>query len=102
LGSRTKTQPAAGTRPKAGSEPRKGAHPSNARLVAALATGLKLDEATVKAAFAKIDAAHKADHAAREDARHAAIAKQLGLSSDAVEAAFDANRPAKQGPPRAA
>jgi hypothetical protein len=32
---------------------------------------------------------------------YAAIAKQLGLGTDAVKAAFEANRPAKQGPPPA-
>ncbi len=41
------------------------------------------------------DATHKTDHAARETAMYAAIAKELGLSADAVKAAFDANRPAK-------
>jgi hypothetical protein len=94
-------RPAAGSRPKAGSKPKRGARPSNAKLIAALATGLKLDEATVKAAFAKIDAAHKAEHAAREDAMYAAVAKQLGVSSDAVKAAFEANRPANHEAPPA-
>jgi hypothetical protein len=92
-------KPAAGTKPTAGSRPKRGARPDNTKLITALATGLKLDEATVKAAFAKLDAAHQADHAARETAMYAAIAEQLGVSSDAVKAAFEANRPAKQGPP---
>jgi hypothetical protein len=94
-------KPAAGTKPTAGSRPKRGAKPDNSKLITALATGLKLDEATVKAAFTKLDAAHKADHSARESAMYAAIAKQLGLSTDAVQAAFEANRPAKQGPPPA-
>ena len=74
--------------------PPRGARPSNARLVAALASGLDLDSATVKAAFAKLDAAHEAEHSAREAAMYAAIASDLGLSTDAVQAAFEANRPA--------
>ncbi len=91
-------KPAAGTRPAkpaAGTRPAKGARPDQSKLIAALATGLGIDEATVKAAFDKIDAAHQADHAARDDAKFAAIAKELGLSTAAVKAAFEANRPAK-------
>jgi protein-disulfide isomerase-like protein with CxxC motif len=95
------TKPAAGSKPPAGSRPERGARPDNSKLISALATGLKLDEATVKAAFTKLDAAHKADHSARETAMYAAIATQLGLGTDAVKAAFEANRPAKQGPPPA-
>ena len=64
-------------------------------MITALATGLNLDEATVKAAFDKLDAAHKADHAADHDAEYAAIAKTLGVDADAVKAAFEAARPAK-------
>jgi protein-disulfide isomerase-like protein with CxxC motif len=85
-------KPAAGTRPPQGARP---ARPDNSKLVTALATGLGIDEATVKAAFDKLDAAHKADHSARETAMYATVAKELGLTSDAVKAAFDANRPAK-------
>ncbi len=91
-------KPAAGSKPTAGSRPKPGARRSNTKLVAALATGLNLNEATVKAALDKIDAAHKADHPSRGDAMTAAIAKQLGLSTDAVRAAFEANRPAKPAP----
>lgn len=61
---------------------------------AALASSLNVDTATVKAAFAKIEAARKADHAARE-AAHAALAAQLNVSTAAVKNAFEANRPAK-------
>jgi hypothetical protein len=86
-------RPARGTTP--GTRPAK---PDNTKLVAALASGLNIDAATVKAAFAKLDAAHKDDHGDRESAMYAAVAKQLGVSADAVRAAFEANRPA----PRAA
>jgi hypothetical protein len=75
--------------------PPRGAKPSNAKLVAALASGLDLDTATVKAAFAKIEAAHQAERTAREAAMYAAVASDLGLSTDAVRAAFEANRPAQ-------
>jgi len=71
------------------------AKPANTKLVAALASGLSIDTATVKAAFAKIEAARKADHAAREAAMYAAVAAQLNVSADAVKTAFEANRPAK-------
>ena len=71
----------------------------NTRLVAALASGLNIDTATVKAALAKIDAAHKADHGKREAAMYASIAKELGLTRGAVRAAFDANRPAMPARP---
>jgi hypothetical protein len=69
--------------------------PSNTKLIAALAGGLDLDAATVKAAFAKIERARKAEHDARQAAMHAAVAAQLNLGADAVKAAFEANRPAK-------
>jgi protein-disulfide isomerase-like protein with CxxC motif len=75
--------------------PPAGARPSNTKLIAALASGLGIDEATVKAALDKIETAHKAEHTAREAAMYAALAKELGLSADAVQAAFEANRPAK-------
>jgi len=54
--------------------------------------------ATVKAAFDKIHAAHEADHSARDAAMYAAVAEKLGLSADAVKAAFEANRPARRAP----
>jgi len=85
-------KPAAGTRPAPGTRP---ARPDQSKLIAALATGLGIDEATVKAAFDRLEAAHQADHAARETAMYAAVAKELGLSTDAVKAAFEANRPAR-------
>jgi hypothetical protein len=85
-------RPAAGTKPAKGTRPAK---PDDAKLVTALATGLSIDEATVQAAFDTIEADHQADHTARETAMYAAVAKELGLSADAVQAAFEANRPAK-------
>lgn len=93
--------PAAGSGPAAGSEPTgpRPARPDDSKLVTALATGLKLDEATVQAAFDKLDAAHKSADAARRTAMYAAIGASLGLRSDAVQAAFEANRPARHGPP---
>jgi hypothetical protein len=101
-------KPAAGTKPAAGSKPpakpagARPPKPDNSKLVTALATGLGIDEATVKAAFDKIDAAHQADHATQDAAKYAAIASKLGVSADAVKAAFEANRPAHAGPPPAA
>ena len=80
-------KPARGTKPSA--------KPSNTKLIAALASGLDLDTVTVKAALDKVEAARKADHAAREAAMYAAVAAELNLSTDAVRAAFEANRPAK-------
>ncbi|MDP1849328.1 MAG: hypothetical protein Q8K79_16170 [Solirubrobacteraceae bacterium] len=73
----------------------RGAKPSNTKLIAALASGLNLDAATVRAAFTKIEADHRAAHAAREAATYAAVAQQLGLETAAVKAAFAASRPAK-------
>lgn len=72
-----------------------GPQVDDTKLVSALATGLKLDEATVKAALAKVAAAHEAEHTARETARYAAIAKTLGLDATDVQKAFEAARPAR-------
>ncbi len=88
-------RPAKPARGTAGARPARGAKPSQTKLVAALASGLNLDTATVKAAFAKLDAARRAEHTAREAAMYAAVAKALGLETAAVKAAFEANRPAK-------
>jgi protein-disulfide isomerase-like protein with CxxC motif len=71
------------------------AKPDNTALIAALASGLGLDEATVKAAFDKLEAAHQAEHKARDAAFAAALAKELGLKTDVVQAALDATRPAR-------
>ena len=88
-------RPSRGARGTNGARPPRGAKPSHARLIAALARGLNLETATVKAAFTKIEAARKAEHTAREAAMYAAVAADLGLSADAVKAAFEANRPAR-------
>ncbi|MDX6705065.1 MAG: hypothetical protein QOK16_3413 [Solirubrobacteraceae bacterium] len=73
----------------------KHARPDNSKLVAALARGLHLERAAVQAAFDTIDAARKTEHDSREAAMYAAIASKLGVSANAVKAAFEANRPAK-------
>jgi protein-disulfide isomerase-like protein with CxxC motif len=78
-----------------GGRPARGARPSNTKLVAALASGLNLDTASVKAAFDRIEAAHQAEHATRDAAMYSALAAELGVSTDAVKAAFEANRPAR-------
>jgi hypothetical protein len=62
-------------------------------LVSALAKGLNVDEATVKAALGKIAASHEADHTARETAFYAAIAKSLGVDASTVQKAFEAACP---------
>ena len=92
--------------PGAGPGGPRGGHPDGGRpgfddsaLIAALATGLNIDQATVKAAFEKLAAAHEADHGARENAFFAAVAKALGLDASAVQKAFEAARPAPPTPP---
>ena len=89
------TKPPAGAKPPAGDRPARGAKPDDSKLITALATGLSLDEATVKAAVDKLDADRQAAHETQETARYAAIAKSLGVDADAVKAAFEAARPAK-------
>lgn len=79
-------------RPARGAKPGK---PDNSKLVSVLATGLNLDEATVKAALAKLEADRKTAHETQEDARYAAIATALGVDAANVEAAFEAVRPAR-------
>jgi N-formylglutamate amidohydrolase len=87
-------KPAPGARKKG-----KRHKPDQAKLIAALASGLNLDQATVRAAFDKIDAAHQAEHASRDATMYTAIAAKLGVTADAVKAAFEANRPAERGRP---
>lgn len=86
------TRPA---KPAAGERPKAGARPDESKLVSALATGLKLDRATVQAALEKLHAAHEAEHEARHAAMAAALAKELGLSTEKVQSALEATRPAK-------
>ncbi|MFL5844515.1 MAG: hypothetical protein ACJ762_07465 [Solirubrobacteraceae bacterium] len=80
------------SRPANGTKPAK---PDQTKLIAALASGLNLDSATVTAALAKLDAAHEADHAARETAMYSALATALNKTTAEVQAAFEANRPAR-------
>lgn len=93
-------RPSVGDGPGAGRLGPRGGHPDGGRppshdsaLVAALAKGLSIDEATVKAAFEKVAAAHEADHAKRKAAFFGAVATSLGLDTAAVEKAFEAARP---------
>ena len=86
-------RPADGTPPSGTAQ--RPARPDDTKLIAALATGLSLEQSAVKAAFEKVEAAHRAAHAARDAARYAALAKTLGVDADAVQAAFEAVRPAK-------
>jgi HD-GYP domain-containing protein (c-di-GMP phosphodiesterase class II) len=79
-------------RPAPGIKP---AAPDQSALVTALADGLSLDKTTVQAALTKLDAAHQAEHQARDTAMAAAIAKELGLSTEKVTAALEATRPAR-------
>lgn len=90
--------------PKAGERPAGGPHGGrgpggprvdDAKLIAALAKGLSIDEAKVKTALAEVAAAHEKDHEAKDTARYAAIAKTLGLEATDVRKAFEAARPAK-------
>jgi hypothetical protein len=80
------------SRPANGGKPAK---PNHTKLIAALATGLGIDEATVTAAFDTLEAAHDAEHQARATAMYAALATALDKTAAEVQAAFEANRPAK-------
>lgn len=80
------------SKPAKGSKPAK---PDQTKLIAALAGGLNLDEATVTAALDKLDAAHEAEHTERETAMYTALATALDKTAAEVQAAFEANRPAK-------
>jgi hypothetical protein len=83
--------PRPATRPARGTMPPK---PDFSKLISALAAGLNIDQSTVQASFDELDAAHKADETARRTAMNAAIAKSLGVSTDAVQSAFAAVLPA--------
>jgi hypothetical protein len=82
-------------RPQGGPGGARPAKPDHTALIAALASGLNLDEATVKAAFDKLEAAHQAEHKARDTAFAAELAKELGLKTADVQAALDATWPAR-------
>lgn len=79
------------TRPAPGTKPAK---PDLSNLVTALSTGLSIDTATVQTALDKLQAAHEADHTARDTAMAAALAKQLNLDTATVQAALTALKPA--------
>jgi hypothetical protein len=79
-------------KPKRGARPPK---PDHSKLIAALADGLGIDQAAVQSAFDELDAAHEAEHTAREQAMYASVAEALGKTTSEVQAAFEANRPAK-------
>jgi transposase-like protein len=72
---------------------------ANTDLVAALATGLGLDEAKVQSALADLAKARETERTTRETERYAAIAKALGKDADAVKRAFEAARPTPPGKP---
>jgi len=71
------------------------AQPDESALIAALAKGLSVEESAVKAALAKVRAAHQAEHQAPDGARYAALAKTLGVDAAAVKSAFEAVLPAR-------
>ncbi len=74
-------------RPADGSRP--SGRPDHSELIAALAKGLNLSEARVRSAVAALEADHRAEHEAREDAMYAAIAKALKVDAKDVETAFE-------------
>jgi len=71
------------------------AKPDDSALIAALASGLNLEPSAVKAALAKVQAAHQAKHEARDNARYAALAKTLGVETAPVKSALEAVLPAR-------
>ncbi|HST39501.1 MAG TPA: hypothetical protein VLK58_08330 [Conexibacter sp.] len=62
---------------------------------AELTSGLSKSEAEVRAALDTLATAHRAEHAARETALYAAVAKALGKEAADVKAAFEAARPSR-------
>lgn len=82
--------PAADRRPARGARP---TAPDLDELVAALATGLDVSEAKVRAALDELHDAHRAEREQRHTAMYAALAQELGLRTEQVRAAFEANRP---------
>ncbi len=79
---------------KPATRPAPGTKPDASGLVTALSTGLSIDKATVQTALDKLQAAHEADHTARDTAMAAALAKQLNLDTATVQAALTALKPA--------
>lgn len=70
--------------------------PDHTALIAALAEGLGIEQSTVQAAFDKLESDREGEHEARRQAMYEAVATALGKTADEVEAAFEANRPAKR------
>ena len=68
---------------------RRAPRPAHSELIAALVKGLNVSEARVRAAVSRLEAEHRAEHEAREDAMYATIAKTLKTDADAVETAFE-------------
>jgi hypothetical protein len=84
--------PRPANRPAKGSKP--PARPDQSKLVSALASGLGIEQSTVKTALDTLAAEHRAEHESRRDAMHAAIAKTLGVDTSTVADAFAAVLPA--------
>lgn len=80
-------------RPGRGGPP---AEPDHSALITALADGLGIEQATVQAAFDKLESDREAEHEARHQAMYEALATALGKTADEVQAAFEANRPTKR------
>jgi protein-disulfide isomerase-like protein with CxxC motif len=74
-------------------------HRDDTALVAALVKRFSVTEAKAQAALDAVEKTHEAEHAARETAMYAAIAKALGKDADAVQKAFEADRPARPSAP---
>ena len=83
------------SRPVDAAPPKPGTKPDTTALVAALATGLGLEQSVVSDAVAKVEAAKRAEHEARHAEMAAALAEKLGLTTAKVQAALEATRPAK-------
>lgn len=67
-------------------------------LVSALAAKFSVSQQKAQAAVDAAEKAHAAEHSARETELYAAVAKALGKDADAVQRAFEANRPARPTP----
>ena len=63
------------------------------QLVSALASKFSVSQEKAQAAVDAAQKAHEAEHQEREAAMYAAIAKALSKDADAVQKAFEANRP---------
>lgn len=75
--------------------PAPGTKPDSSALAAALARNLSVSQDRAQAALDAAFKAHQADHATRETAMYAAVARALGKDAAAVQKAFEANRPTR-------